>query len=414
MPRNELLAWDEDAMSTMTLRRALKSVPGGSSTEAKSCYHLFPPATPVFAVSAEGCHFKDELGRVWLDCDMALGAIVWGHCRAEIDEAVRQQLAKGVLFSLPASLEIEVAERILHRLSVFDALRFCKSGSDAVSAAARVARSATGRCIVIYGTYHGWHDWAAFHWYGCDAEIGIPHEQAATVRWMKEQSYKGFAQQVAKEEPPAAVVVCPEHWCIPDLHQLRDQCSQWGSILVFDEVKAGLRFGKRGVFATIGVIPDLLCLSKGLANGLPLAVLAGRRDLMQHCTSAHVTGTHAGECLSLAAAGAAERLLDETEVWPPWESAAHGIMAAADRAIVECGLLGRLVVDGYPGCFRIGTPDIPVDRDSFRRHFVCTLAAEGIFSAGYVLPSAAHQMEDYSAIKRAVLGAIRSWATLNS
>jgi glutamate-1-semialdehyde 2,1-aminomutase len=400
-------------MSRVSLTTALKIVPAGSSTEAKSSYHLFPPQTPLFAVSAEGSRFKDGSGRVWLDCDMALGTIVWGHRRAEIDEAVRQQLAKGVLFSIPASLEIEVAERILRRLAVFDSLRFCKSGSDAVSAAARVARSASGRRVVMYGTYHGWHDWAAYHWYGCDGELGIPRELAATVRWMEEESYKSFLEQVAKEEP-AAVVVCPEHWCIPDLHQLRDRCSQCGIILVFDEVKAGLRFGRRGVFATTGVVPDLLCLSKGLANGMPLAVLAGSRDLMQHCLSAHITGTHAGECLSLAAARAAETLLDGTEVWPPWESAAAGIMAAAGRAITQCGLHGRLVVEGYPGCFRIGTPTIRVHVDPFRRHFVCSLAGEGIFSAGYVLFSAAHQAEDYSAIERAVVGAIRRWATLSS
>lgn len=397
-----------------SLAEALNIVPGGSSTSAKSPLRFYPPETPLFAVSADGCRFTDEQGRVWLDCDMALGTMVWGHRRAEIEEAVVHQLNKGVLFSIPAALEIEVAERILCRLAVFDSLRFFKSGSDAVSSAVRVARAATGRRTVLYGSYHGWHDWAAYHVYGKGDELGIPQDVAATVGWLDVESYDAFSEQVEKKRAPAAVVVCPEHWDIPDLQELRVKCKRRGIILVFDEVKSGLRFGKRGVFAAKGVVPDLLCLSKGLANGLPLAVLVGSRELMQHCIGARITGTYAGECLSLAAAGAAERLLYENAEWPPWETAARAIMARANEVIINAGLKGRLVVDGYPGCFRIGTPGTPLPADPFRKHFVCKLAAKGLFSAGYILPSAAHDADDYCAIEDAVIKAIQSWAVVSS
>jgi glutamate-1-semialdehyde 2,1-aminomutase len=401
-------------MRPISLTKALDVVPGGSSTSAKSPLRLYPPATPTFAISADGCRFTDDLGRVWLDCDMGLGAIIWGHRRAEIDSAVRQQLDRGVLFSVPATLEIEVAERIIDRLAVFDSLRFCKSGSEAVSSAVRVARSASGRSVVVCGSYHGWHDWAAYHFYRSASGLGIPREVAATVRWVDEESYAAFLPHLTNDPPPSSVIVCPEHWSIPDLCQLRAQCSQRGIFLVFDEVKSGLRFGKRGVFAAAGVVPDLICLSKGLANGLPLAALAGPRELMQSCIAAHITGTYAGECLSLAAASAAEQLLCESAGWPPWETASLAVMERANRTITECGLQRTLVVNGYPGCFRVGTPGLAVSVDPFREHFVRQLAGEGIFSAGYILPSAAHQPDDFSAIEQAVIEAIRSWASLNS
>ena len=401
-------------MTLITLDKALRIVPGGSSTNAKSPLRFYPPETPVFAISAEGCRFTDELGRVWLDCDMALGAVVWGHCRPEIDDAVRQQLGRGVLYSVPATIEFEVAESILGRLAAFDALRFFKNGSDAVSGAVRVARSATGRRAVVCGTYHGWHDWAAYHFYGSQAELGIPLELSSTVRWAGGETYAAFRQQMSEDNPPAAVIVCPEHWAIPDLQELRVQCSRRGSVLVFDEVKSGLRFGKRGVFATTGVVPDLLCLSKGLANGLPLSVLAGSGSLMRHCLQARLTGTHAGECLSLSAAGAAEQLLANVEAWPPWEGAARDIMADASNAINECGLQHHLVVEGYSGSFRVGAPGMPALADPFREHFIRQLAREGVFSAGYILLSAAHSQEDLSLVGRAVVKAIRGWAALNS
>lgn len=401
-------------MMPLPLEKAFSIVPGGSSTHAKSPLRFYPPETSLFAVSAEGCRFTDELGRVWLDCDMALGAVVWGHRRPEIDDAVRQQLTKGVLYSVPAALEFEVAEQILNRLGAFDSLRFFKSGSDAVSGAVRIARSASGRQAVVCGSYHGWHDWAAYHWYGRQADLGIPAELSATVRWVGEESYAAFYQTLTTGEPPAAAIVCPEHWHLSDLHELRAWCSQSGVILVFDEVKSGLRFGKLGVFAAAGVVPDLLCLSKGLANGLPLSVLVGPNRLMRHCVSARLTGTHAGECLALAAAGAAEQLLSRTEAWPPWQDDARQMMDHADGVIKECGLRHRLVVEGYPGCFRVGSPGLPALADPFREHFVRHLARAGIFSAGYILLSAAHGPDDVSAVGHAVLEAIKSWAPLNS
>lgn len=392
------------------LERALALIPGASCTNAKSPLRLYPADTPHFANSAKGSRFIDDRGRSWLDCDMALGTVVWGHCRGEIDDAVCRQARRGTVYSIPALLEAEVAARILLRLEEFESVRFLKNGSEAVSAAVRVARSATGHRAIVAGSYHGWHDWAAYHHYGGGTELGIPEAAVGDVRWLRECCFSAVEEAVAGLSSVAAVVACPEEWKPDDLRLLRHLCSSRQAILVFDEVKAGMRFGRRGVFGEIGVVPDLLCLSKGLANGLPLAALFGPRDLMNHCLRAGITTTHAGECISLAAANAAELLLAETSQWPPWRHIARRLMDTALTAINESGLGRSLAIVGYPGCFSFTTVGDPFRHEAFRSHFVRSFATMGVFSRGFILLSAAHSDADVAIISSALRATIESWA----
>jgi len=368
-------------MSDEDLARALRVIPGGSSTRAKSPLRT---GMPVFAGSAHGCVFTDTDGRSWVDWDMALGTVVWGHSRREIVEAIEAQCRSGILYTVPAQLEFQVAEQILERLDSFASLQFFKSGSESTSAAVRLARAATGRKDIVCGTYHGWHDWAAFHHYGGRASLGIP--EGRYVRWAQRETFDAFCALISGA---AAAIVCPEHWSVDDLKRLRAECTLRGTLLVFDEVKAGIRFSARGVFGAVGVTPDLICMSKGLANGMPLAIVAGSRELMQLCRDAAITGTHAGECLSLASAAACERLLRDS-AWPPWDAAAREVMQRASDTIRDVGT--PLTVEGYPGCFGLtgGT--------GLREH----LASRGMFSLGWILPSAAHEPRHFAALADAL------------
>jgi len=293
-------------------------------------------------------------------------------------------------------------------------LRFFKTGSDAVSAAVRVARAATRRSMIASGSYHGWHDWAAYHWYGNHERLGIPSGIGDTVRFFEHESADRLLPLLRQKQPLAAAIVCPEHWEKRDLETVRTECDEVGTILIFDEVKSSLRYGQRGVTGAIGVKPDLICISKGLANGLPLAALAGSHRLMRHCVSGQVSGTYAGECLSLAAASAAESLLSNTSTWPPWNCYSKDLMKVARSTIADCGLGKELIVEGYAGCFRIGKPTNRLLSDPFTKHFVSIFTSGGVFSRGFVVPSVAHCESDFNLIGELIVHAIRSWANLSS
>lgn len=290
----------------MSLReRALAVTPGGAQTRSKRAT-AFPVGFPQFLVAAEGAHVWDPEGNKYVDWICALGAIGLGHRHADVDNAVRDQLAKGVSFSLATPMEIVVAEKLSAMLPGADMVRFCKTGSEATEGAMRIARLATGRDRIISIGYHGWHtlhDAAATdHWGHPAATPGVPTVFREYVRahpW-------GLPLPEGRHPDIAAVLVEPMRDTEPPggyLGQLREWCDFNGSLLILDEMVTGFRWAIGGAGEHFGVTPDLGCYGKAMANGYPLAAIVGRGDHMQHAS--YVSGTFGGECLSLAACRAA-------------------------------------------------------------------------------------------------------------
>lgn len=396
--------------SLSLIQKAESLIPGGTSTLAKSFCRMYAPDTPCFATRARGAYFEELEGRKWLDCDMALGTVVWGHCHHRVNLSIIKQVSLGHNFSVPSYLESLVAEKILNRLGSFSSLRFCKNGADAVSAAVRIARAYTSRPRIVAGSYHGWHDWCAYHHYRGVRRLGIPEPVGNLTSWLEDESLASVRKALSLHDDVAAVVVCPEHWTRDDLQEILLLCKLKGTLLIFDEVKSSIRFSRAGVAGAVGIGPDLLCLSKGLANGLPLAAIVGQREVMSLCDDVRFTSTYATEALSLAAANACEDLLMKQVHWPPWREKAEALMRILSNEIEEHTLQNDLAVYGYHGCFRVGTPQVPAAEDKFRRHFVLTLAKKRIFSAGYILLSVAHNSKHLARIEMAARSAIRTWA----
>lgn len=391
------------------VRQRARLLPAETSTLAKSPVYANGIAQRLYAVSAKGAHFTDVDGKRWLDCDMALGTVVWGHAHPRLVEAACRQAARGTAFSAPSVIEGELAERLVARLRKFDQIQFAKNGSDVTTAAIRLARAVTGRRHVVLGRYHGWHDWSAAHHYGNGPGLGVLEDAQRNSIWIEHEDAAHVLSVLDKDADPAAIVLCPEHWAAEDLRAVRQLSSRRGIVLVFDEVKAGMRFGPRGVFDAKGVVPDLLCMGKGLANGASLSALLGPRELMCRLPDVRFSGTFATETLSMAIAVAAEDMLQDQARWPVWEEEAAGVMAALTRAIEGLGLGQELAVHGYPGTFWIGGMDggLPTD---FRSHFIETLAGGNAFSRGYVVPSAAHGPEEMARVLELAQSALVRWA----
>ena len=294
------------------------TIPGYTSTGSKRPEALFGAVegVPGRLVRAEGCRVWDDRGTEYLDTVMALGAVALGYAHPAVVAAVERAVRDGVVGSLAPALEGEVAERLCALIPGAEAVRFLKTGAEAVAAAVRLARVVTGRERVITCGYHGWLDW-------CQDEAGVP----AAVRALRREVPFGDAQAleaaVAGFAPVAAIVIepvvdgaPPERW----LGAARRLATSHGALLVYDEIKTAFRVAAGGIAEQSGVVPDLAVVGKALGNGMPIAAVCGARDLMEAATRTWISSTSATEHVSLAAARA---VMDAYQAEPVLEHLAH-------------------------------------------------------------------------------------------
>ncbi|MEE1754452.1 aminotransferase class III-fold pyridoxal phosphate-dependent enzyme [Streptomyces sp. SP18CS02] len=402
-----------DRTSSLTwLDKARDVVPAACSTLAKAPHRLLPGRGAIAAVHAKDAEFTDLDGRTWLDCEMAMGTATWGHARPEVREAVRAVLERGTAFSVADPLELELAERLLSRFGRYEAVKFAKSGADVVSGAVRIARAATGRDRVVATEYHGWHDWAApSHYSAHPTTLGIPQAVAAlTLTTPPDDSERLFA--LLREHPGevAAVVVCPNRWSADRLGAVVDEARSMGTVVIFDEVTSGIRMGRRATCGEVGIWPDLLCVSKGMANGLPLAALLGDRRLVMRAEDVRMSNAHSSESLALAAALACEDLMDAVPAWPSWRTRTVDMLDALRARVTILGLGGRIEVRGDHSSFSLGTSGAPdFWTDPFRAHLLDVLTERRIFTKGYFVFSDRHTPAQLDEIERAIDAALTSY-----
>ena len=210
-------------------------------------------------------------------------------------------------------LEVEVAELIRDAVPNAEMVRFSKTGADVTSAAVRLARAFTGRSKVICCGYHGWHDWYISV---TDRSLGVPKPVQDLTLTFDYNDIESVTD--ALDDDTACAILEPMVFDEPRdgfLHELKAACRRNGTLLVFDEMWTGFRFALGGAQERFGVQADLMCYSKAIANGMPLAVLAGRADVMRLCEKdVFFFTTFGGEALSLAAAKATIRELGDRRV----------------------------------------------------------------------------------------------------
>jgi len=289
--------------STSFLKRAELSIPIGSQTFSKSKTQYPVGASPLFIDRAKGPYTWDIDGNRYLDLVNSLAAITIGHNSKAINKAVRKQLKKGILFSLPGVLETEVAELIISTVPSAEMVRFAKNGSDATSAAIRLARAYTGRSDIAFCGYHGWQDW----YIGATTRNkGVPNQVSMLTHKFNYNDVNSLKQIFDQNKGKiAAVILEPMSIEYPKenfLEGVKNITKNNGAILIFDETITGYRFSMGGAQHIFNVIPDLTTLGKGIANGYPLSVIAGSKAIMKEMENIFFSGTFGGELLSLSAA----------------------------------------------------------------------------------------------------------------
>ena len=325
--------------SERLLRLAEAVIPLGSQTFSKSRTQYPVGVSPFFASKGSGSYLWDVDGNKYVDLVASLAAVTLGYGDPEINKAVKRQLKKGVSLSLSSKLETVVAEKIIDLVPSADMVRFAKNGSDATSAAVRIARYFTGRDHIISIGYHGWHDWYIG---STTRSMGVPSAvQALTLSARyNDLSHVENLFEEAKGDV-AAVILEPMNSVDPApgyLESLRNFCSSNNILLIFDEVITGFRFARGGAQELFGVTPDLSCFGKGIANGFPISVIAGRREIMEGFKEVFFSGTFGGELLSLTAANVVLDKVRDNRVIPE--------LYRVGQAIQQ-GLLGEISRNKY-------------------------------------------------------------------
>lgn len=319
--------------------RALKTIPLASQTFSKSAMMYVRGATPLFIERGDGARVWDPDGNSFIDCVLGLLPVVLGYRDQEVDEAIRQQLERGIIFSLPSTLEMELAERLVALIPCAEMVRLGKNGSDATTAAIRLARAHTGRNRVAVAGYHGWHDWyigtTARHLGVPDAvrELSstIPFNDADALEDLLKSDPDGFAAVML--EPAGVVEPLPGY-----LERVRELTEKYGVVLVFDEIVTGFRIDLGGAQKKYGVTPDLATFGKAMANGMPISAVVGRKALMQRMDDIFFSGTFGGETLSIAAALATLNKLEALNAPAIFEKTGNQVISQVTALIQKTGL----------------------------------------------------------------------------
>ncbi len=326
--------------------RARQLMPGGVSSPVRAFGSV--GGTPRYFSKGEGSRVVDEDGRSYIDFCMAWGPLILGHARPEVIDAVTRSARDGLAFGTCHRHEPELAELVLKAFAPADRVRFVVSGTEAVMSAIRLARAHTGRKLLLKfsGCYHGHADSMLVKAGSGVVTLGLAESEGVTVAADTLVAPLGDVEaleQVFREHGSkiAAVLIEPlpanNGLLIQDqrfLQKLREVTRANGTVLVFDEVISGFRFGFHGYGKTVGIEPDLTTLGKIVGGGLPVGAVVGRAEILDRLAplgKTYQAGTMAGNPVALAAGIATLKILETGEPYRHLDKLGATLMAAVER-----------------------------------------------------------------------------------
>ncbi len=409
--------------SSLAFTEAQKHIPGGVNSPVRSYKNV--DATPPFIASASGSKITDIDGNEYIDYVASWGPAILGHAHPEVLKAINEAAAKGTSFGAPTLLETLMAKQIKKMVPSIDLVRMVNSGTEATMSALRLARGYTGRELVIKfeGCYHGHHDSFLIKAGSGALTFGTPdspgvvkgigqstlnaqYNDIDTVKQLFEKYSDNIAALILEPITGNMGVIKPKAEFIQGV---RDLCTQYGAVLIFDEVMTGFRVSKGSAQELLGVSPDLTTFGKIIGGGLPVGAFGGKKEIMEKLAPVgpvYQAGTLSGNPLAMAAGLTTLRILDETE----------GFYEKLEEksARLEKGLQDALNETGIPGVInRVGSmftlffsndeavnsfADVSnCNMAHFNKYFMCALnngiyLAPSQYEAGFV--SIAHSNDD--------------------
>lgn len=329
--------------------RAEKVIPLGTQTLSKSPTQFVQGVSPIYLERGRGAHVWDVDGNEYIDYPMALGPVILGYAEPAVDEAIARQLRDGITFTLMHPLEVDVAERIIAMCPGVDAVRFGKSGSDAMSGAIRAARAFTGRDHVLVAGYHGWHDWYIG---STTRNLGVPAAVRDLTSTFAFNDLEDLDRALALHRGDVAAVVVEPSAAEPPaagfLEGVVERCRTHSAVSIFDEIITGFRLAPGGARERYGVVPDVSCYGKALGNGMPISAIAGTWRVMRVFEDVFFSGTHGGEALSLAAAAVVLDTLADGTVLADINKRGRRMLDGITERVIRHDVGGRVRIGGEP------------------------------------------------------------------
>lgn len=385
--KNEVRAKKEFSLngSAQLYGEALKYLPAGTGSNARlwrSACPIYSPCT-VFIDRAKGSRIWDVDGNQYIDYRLGYGPVILGHSYKPVVDVVHRADREGAVYALGNELEIVLAKKVVETVPSAEMVRFASSGTEATMSALRIARGFTkkDKLIKFEGHYHGSHDavlWSSNPDYHSpkDRPIadswGIPEHLAEFTIIEEWNDFEGIERAMRKHHKEVAALICEpvmgNATCIPPqkdfLKHLRELCTQYDVLLIFDEVKTGFRLAMGGAQQVYKVMPDLSCFAKSLGNGYPIAAVTGEKEVMDVIGPGKVLhgGTYSANPISLAASIETLEELEHRHVHEKLEQYGKRLIkgikdAAQDKKV-------PMIVQGHPAMFQF----IFTDADKIRNY----------------------------------------------
>jgi glutamate-1-semialdehyde 2,1-aminomutase len=388
MSSQDLNNSDNNSANTLAFERAKAVIPGGVDSPVRAFGSV--GGTPRFIAKAKGAYLWDVEGKKYIDFVGSWGPMILGHAHPAVIKAIQAQAELGLSYGAPSELETLLAEKIIGLMPSIEKIRFVSSGTEACMTALRLARGFTGRdkMIKFEGCYHGHSDallvkaGSGCLTFGSPSSSGVP---ADTVKHTLTLEFNNLEQleSVFKSQGHeiAAVIIEPVpgnmNMILPApgfLEALRALCTQYGSVLIFDEVMTGFRVAQGGVQSIYTITPDLTTLAKVIGGGMPVGAVGGRREIMDCLSplgSVYQAGTLSGNPLAMAAGLAMLTELSDTEIYAKLASATAKFCEALEHLALKNNVPFKTVSMGAMfGLFFVREASMPLP-SSFKESMAC-------------------------------------------
>ncbi|MBN1471990.1 MAG: aspartate aminotransferase family protein [Syntrophaceae bacterium] len=277
-----------------TLEAGKEFIPGGVMGTRRP-ENFIPDVYPLYVKQGKGAHFFDIDGHEYIDWLAGFGPVLLGHSYEVVDNAAIDRIRKGFCFNLSQDVQNILAEKITQIIPCAEKAIFVLSGSDATTAAIRLARAYTGRDKILKFGYNGWHDWCV------PVATGVPDKAREDIIPFKYNDINSVIEAMDKfKGKVAGVILTPlahefnrplEFPQNNFLEKLREITKMEGALLIFDEIRTGFRIALGGAQEYFGVKPDLAAFGKAMANGYPIGLVAGSADVMMASQKAYISST---------------------------------------------------------------------------------------------------------------------------
>jgi len=384
--------------------RAGQVIPGYTQLRSRLASGFAEGISPIYADHAKGSRFVDVDGNEFIDWVNAVSAIILGHHDEVVDNAVKEQIDRGSIYTVNSPKEVELAEELIDTIPSAEMVKYGKGGGDACAIAARIARGATGKDIILFSGYHGWHDWyqSANHLDFPNlvtgvGGMGVPKALAGTAIPFGEFDLNRLQNLFDEHEGEvAAVMMEPVRSTDPPegyLESVKTLCHKNNAILIFDEVSCGWRIAIGGAQEYYGITPDMTVVAKCISNGYPMGAVVGKREFMQSAEDMFISSSYWSDNVGLTASITTIRELKRRNSPESFKEKGENIRTSIKEAIEDVGISADVTgLFNNPG-LHIDLPDEAL-RPKVNTLFIQEMAKRGIHTNGRFMATLAHTDED--------------------